>query len=211
MTDPAADAAVNVIGAINVLEAARPMAPAAVHTQLDRWRTVWRRRGAADPGGRPDQAVGAVRDVKLAAEGYCRLYSRLYGLSTISLRYGNVYGPRQDIRGEAGVVAVFCGKLVDGGAPTVFGDGRQTRDWVEVSDVVNANLLALGGDLGGAINIGHGRETSVLDLLDALREVGAARGWPCPRRNSRPLGSARFSGAASTSRGPRTSSAGSRT
>ena len=114
---------------------------------------------------------------KLAAEGYCRLYSQLHGLSTISLRYGNVYGPRQDIHGEAGVVAVFCGRLVDGVQPTVFGDGRQTRDWVEVSDVVNANLLALSGDLGGAVNIGHGREASVLDLLEALRQVGAARGW----------------------------------
>jgi UDP-glucose 4-epimerase len=109
---------------------------------------------------------------KLAAEGYCELYTRLHGLSTASLRYGNVYGPRQDVHGEAGVVAIFCGHAVDGTRPTVFGDGRQTRDWVEVSDVVRANLLAAESDLTGPVNIGQGCETSVLELLDALKEVG---------------------------------------
>ncbi len=98
-------------------------------------------------------------------------------MSTVSLRYGNVYGPRQDIHGEAGVVAIFCGHAIDGTAPTIYGDGRQTRDWVEVSDVVAANLLAAEATLTGPINIGHGRETSVLDLLAALREV---RGRPLP-------------------------------
>ena len=109
---------------------------------------------------------------KYAAEGYCGLYKRLHGLSTVSLRYGNVYGPRQDVHGEAGVVAIFCGYLLDGRRPTVFGDGRQTRDWVEVGDVVRANLRAAGSDLTGAVNIGWARETSVLELVDALREVG---------------------------------------
>jgi UDP-glucose 4-epimerase len=108
---------------------------------------------------------------KLAAEGYCELYARLHGLSTVSLRYGNVYGPRQDVHGEAGVVAIFCGHLVDGRAPVVYGDGGQTRDWVDVSDVVAANLLADSCDLTGPINIGHGHETSVLQLLEALASV----------------------------------------
>ena len=177
VTDPAADAAVNVIGVINVLDAARAHgARRFIHSS-----TGGGLYGDAEvlptPEAYPISPLAPYGMSKLAAEGYCRLYSRLYGLSTISLRYGNVYGPRQDIHGEAGVVAVFCGRLIDGVQPTVFGDGRQTRDWVEVSDVVNANLLALSGDLGGAINIGHGRETSVLDVLDALREAGAARGW----------------------------------
>ena len=108
---------------------------------------------------------------KHAAEGYCELYSRLHGLSTVSLRYGNVYGPRQDVHGEAGVVAIFCGHLIEGRRPTVFGDGHQTRDWVYVSDVVRANLLAAEAGLTGPVNIGRGRETSVLELLDALGEV----------------------------------------
>jgi UDP-glucose 4-epimerase len=115
---------------------------------------------------------------KLSAEGYCGLYTRLHGLSTIALRYGNVYGPRQDVHGEAGVVAIFCGRLVEGKPPVVFGDGTQTRDWVEVSDVVRANLLAAESDVTGPINIGNGRETSVLDLLDALREASHDRPMP---------------------------------
>jgi UDP-glucose 4-epimerase len=89
----------------------------------------------------------------------------------VSLRYGNVYGPRQDVHGEAGVVAIFCGLAMSGGAPTVFGTGRQTRDWVEVSDVVAANLLAAGSDVTGPVNIGHGQETSVLALIEALNDV----------------------------------------
>jgi UDP-glucose 4-epimerase len=95
----------------------------------------------------------------------------LHGLSTVSLRYGNVYGPRQDVHGEAGVVAIFCGKLVDGEAPTVFGDGRQTRDWIEVGDVARANLLAAEVDITGPVNIGTGREISVLDVLATLVRV----------------------------------------
>ena len=93
------------------------------------------------------------------------------GCSTVSLRYGNVYGPRQDVHGEAGVVAIFCGCLVEERQPTVFGDGRQTRDWVDVSDVAQANLLAAESEVMEPVNIGHGRETSVLDLLEALNEA----------------------------------------
>jgi len=117
---------------------------------------------------------------KLAAEGYCGLYTRLHDLSTVALRYGNVYGPRQDVHGEAGVVAIFCGRLAEGKSPTVFGDGTQTRDWVEVSDVVRANLLAAEADVTGPINIGHGQETSVLDLLDSLRDASQDRPMPEP-------------------------------
>ena len=87
---------------------------------------------------------------KHAAEGYCGLYGRLHGLSAVSLRYANVYGPRQDPHGEGGVVAIFCGKLVEGGTPVAFGDGLQTRDYVYVGDVVAANLAAAGSRLGRA-------------------------------------------------------------
>jgi UDP-glucose 4-epimerase len=98
----------------------------------------------------------------------------------VSLRYGNVYGPRQDVHGEAGVVAIFCGCVVEGRAPTVFGDGHQTRDWVEVGDVVRANLLAADSQVSGSVNVGHGRETSVLELVAALEDV-AERTLPEPR------------------------------
>jgi len=83
-----------------------------------------------------------------------------------------VYGPRQDVHGEAGVVAIFCGHLIEGRQPTVFGDGRQTRDFVYVGDVVAANLAAASKRARGAINIGTGVETSVLELVELLRELG---------------------------------------
>ena len=76
---------------------------------------------------------------KYAAEGYCELHTRQHGLANMSLRYGNVYGPRQDVHGEAGVVAIFCGALVEGRRPTVFGNRHETRDWVDVSDGVRSN------------------------------------------------------------------------
>ena len=142
-----------------------------------------------------------------AAEGYCGLYTRLHGLSTVSLRYGNVYGPRQDVHGEAGVVAIFCGHVLDGRTPTVFGDGHQTRDWVDVSDVVRANLLAADCDLTGPINIGHGQETSVLDLSTRCATSPTAR---CPSRSSSRSGRARSGAAAWTSAAPGASCAGSR-
>ena len=169
--NPAADATANVFGTIAVLEAARMSGcKRVVNTS-----TGGGLYGDADvlptPEDHPIRPLAPYGQSKYAAEGYCELYARLHGLSTISLRYGNVYGPRQDIHGEAGVVAIFCGHLLDGRAPTIYGDGQQTRDWVDVSDVVRANLIAADANVSGPVNIGHGQETSVLALLDALRDV----------------------------------------
>jgi UDP-glucose 4-epimerase len=177
---PAVDATTNVLGTIAVLEAA--LATGA--QKLVNTSTGGGLYGDAEviptPEDHPIRPLAPYGQSKYAAEGYCALYTRLYGLATASLRYGNVYGPRQDVHGEAGVVAIFCGHLLDGTVPTVFGDGRQTRDWVDVVDVVRANVLAADGDLTGPVNIGHGRETSVLGFIDALRKVGAARGLSLP-------------------------------
>jgi UDP-glucose 4-epimerase len=106
---------------------------------------------------------------KLAAEEYLAIYNRLYGTNHVALRYGNVYGPRQDPHGEAGVVAIFLGRLSSGDELRVFGDGRQTRDYVYVADVVAATLAAAGRR--GVFNVGTGAETSVLELADACRRV----------------------------------------
>jgi len=174
--DPAFDAEVNVRGAINVLSAARECGA----TRVVNTSTGGGLYGDADllptPEGHPVHPLAPYGQSKYAAEGYFELYASLYGLSTVSLRYGNVYGPRQDVHGEAGVVAIFCGCLVEGTTPHVFGDGRQTRDWVDVADVVNANLLAAGSQVTGPFNIAGGEETSVLDLVQALGDVGAAQG-----------------------------------
>ena len=145
------------------------------------------------PEDHPIRSLAPYGQGKYAAEGYGELYQRLHGLSTVSLRYGNVYGPRQDVHGEAGVVAIFCGHLIDGREPTVFGDGRQTRDWVDVSDVVRANLAAAASEVTGPVNIAQGRETSVLELLGALGEVSDRGPMPAPRFEPERLGEVRRS------------------
>jgi UDP-glucose 4-epimerase len=99
------------------------------------------------------------------------LYRRLYGVDGVSLRLGNVYGPRQDPHGEAGVVAIFCGRLRDGGRPGVFGSGEQTRDYVFVADVVRAMLAGEEKGGPGPFNIGTGTEASVLDLIAILGQA----------------------------------------
>ena len=109
----------------------------------------------------PDAPYGQS---KFAAEGYVGLYARLHDLATVSLRLGNVYGPRQDPLGEAGVVAIFSGALLDGRAPTVFGDGLQTRDYIYVGDVIDGFLAAGATAVGGTFNVSTGIETNVLDL-----------------------------------------------
>ena len=166
VTRPVDDAQTNVVGTINVLEAARRTGV----RRIVNTSTGGGLYGDADvlptPEDSPIRPLAPYGQSKLGAEGYCALYTRLHGLSTVSLRYGNVYGPRQDVHGEAGVVAIFCGHLIDGTAPTVFGDGGQTRDWVDVADVVAANLLAADATITGPVNIGHGQETSVRDLID---------------------------------------------
>ena len=121
-----------------------------------------------DADCRPDAPYGQS---KFAAEGYVSLYRRQHAVSAAALRLGNVYGPRQDPHGEAGVVAIFCGKLLAGETPRVFGDGEQTRDYVYVADVVSAFLAAADSDPDGPYNVGTGMETSVLELGRILAEA----------------------------------------
>jgi UDP-glucose 4-epimerase len=179
--DPAADAQVNVLGAINVLVAALSVGANKVVNTSTGGGLYGDAELLPTPEDHPIRPMAPYGQSKLAAEGYCELYTRLHGLQTVSLRYGNVYGPRQDVHGEAGVVALFCGCLIEGRTPRIYGDGLQTRDWVDVADVVRANLLAAeAAELTGPVNIGHGQETSVLDLVGALRTVGDARGLVMP-------------------------------
>jgi len=171
VAEPAFDAGINVGGTANMLEAAR-LAGAG--------RFVFVSTGGAIYGEGAGKALPLAEDAaveplspygqsKFAAEGYVSLYRRLYGLSGVSMRLGNIYGPRQDPLGEAGVIAIFCGKLREGGRPTVFGSGEQTRDYVYVGDVVAALLAAARSDASGAFNVGTGREASVLELISLLR------------------------------------------
>lgn len=176
VADPAFDASINVGGMANVLEAAR---------RADSRRIVFSSTGGAIYGegeGRalplgedaPIAPMSAYGQSKFAGEGYVALYERLHGLSGVSLRLGNVYGPRQDPLGEAGVIAIFCGRLREGLPPTIFGNGKQTRDYIYVGDVVTAMLAAAERETAGPINVGTGIETNVLELVAQLAD---SAGW----------------------------------
>jgi len=172
--DPAFDAAVNVGGTANVLEAARGAGSPRVVFVSTGGAIYGEGEGQQLPLGEetPIAPLSAYGQSKFSAEGYLALYERLYGLPGVSLRLGNVYGPRQDPLGEAGVIAIFCGRLRSGGRPTVFGDGTQTRDYLYVGDVVAAAIAAAESGFVGPVNIGTGIETDVLELARLLGEIG---------------------------------------
>jgi UDP-glucose 4-epimerase len=172
VADPAADARINVEGTINVLSAAHEAGVRRFVNTSTGGAIYGEGQILPAPEDHPVAPLAPYGNSKFCAENYCSLFRRLHGLSTVSLRYGNVYGPRQDPLGEAGVIAIFCGKLIEGGRPTVYGDGKQTRDYDYVGDVVAANLAAVETDTPGPYNVGTGVETSVLELVDALRAVG---------------------------------------
>jgi UDP-glucose 4-epimerase len=173
VADPANDARINVEGTANVLTAAQKHGVNRVVNTSTGGAIYGEGRQIPAPEDHPVAPEAPYGLSKFCAEQYCEIFTRLHGLSTVSLRYGNVYGPRQDPLGEAGVIAIFCGKLLDGGKAVIFGDGRQTRDYVYVDDVVEANLRAAESDVTGPINIGLGQERSVLDIVAILDEHAA--------------------------------------
>ena len=169
--DPAFDADVNVIGFLRLLEAARKAGTPLV-TFASSGGTVY-----GDVESLPTVEEHATVPVcpygvsKLTGEHYLEYYRRTYGIRYVALRYANVYGPRQDPHGEAGVIAIFSRALLAGRGARIFGDGLQTRDYVFVGDVVRANLAALDSAWCGPVNIGTGIETNVVELHARLRRV----------------------------------------
>lgn len=169
VTDPVPDAEINILGSVNLLHAAR---------QRQVRRIIFSSSGGAiygDTAVRPTPETHPAAPAspygigKLTVEHYLRV-ERQFGLSTISLRYGNVYGPRQRADGEAGVVAIFADRLLRGQPAVINGDGAQTRDFVYVADVVAANLAALASAVEGEFNIGTGREVTIRELAAMLRQ-----------------------------------------
>jgi len=175
--DPAYDATTNVVGTINVLEAARANGAkrfvntstgGAIYGEVDVVPT---------PESMPTQPLAAYGQSKDCAERYCEWARRLYGFETVTVRYGNVYGPRQNPDGDAGVIAIFCGRAARGQRPTVFGDGLQTRDYVYVGDIVRANFAAADAEgASGAYNVGTQVEASVLELCEAVASAAGLDG-----------------------------------
>lgn len=169
--DPVHDAHENVIGSLHVLEACR---------MAGTRKVVFASTGGALYGETtqlptleshpmfPESPYGIS---KLAVEHYLRFYSHVHGFQTVSLRMANVYGPRQDPFGEAGVIAIFCRRALSGQGVTIFGDGLQTRDYTYVKDAARAFVLAVEQDASMTVNIGTGVETSLLELTDHLEKI----------------------------------------
>ncbi len=169
VTDPKYDLAVNVAGTINILENMR---------KSDTDKIIYASSGGACYGNpvyfpcdekHPTDPISPYGASKLAAEKYIQIYHENYGINYVILRYANVYGPRQDPLGEAGVIAIFLNRIMNGENPVIFGDGTQARDYAHVYDVVKANMLALNKKMNNdKFNVGTGIETSVNELIGII-------------------------------------------
>lgn len=171
VSDPRFDAQVNILGSINLLEAAR---------QAGVKHVMFASTGGAIYGeqdyfpadeNHPLRPCSPYGIAKLSVEKYLDYYRLVYGLKTTILRYANIYGPRQNPHGEAGVVAIFCERMLSGKPLVINGEGMQTRDYVFVGDVVKANLFTLNDDHSDIYNVGTGVETTVVDIFRHLREA----------------------------------------
>lgn len=172
--NPVLDAQDNILGSLNILQAA---------TRVQVRKFIFASTGGAMYGDaapiparekdtpRPESPYGIA---KMAVEHYLRFYHRQHGIVPVSLRYANVYGPRQNGLGEAGVVAIFIEKFLQGQQPVINGDGLQTRDFTYVGDIAAANLLALAYPEAGTFNIGTGRETDILTIYRHLQKLTAS-------------------------------------
>ncbi len=175
MADPRFDADVNVGGLLNLLQAAvKAGSVKQVLFASSGGATYGDTPVIPTPETHPQLPISVYGASKAASELYLGVYQACYGIPFAALRYANVYGPRQDPHGEAGVVAIFCGRLLDGKPCTIFGDGGQTRDYVYVGDVARANLLAAERGFAGALNVGTGVETDVNVLYSTLARAAGS-------------------------------------
>jgi len=178
VSDPQLDARTNVLGLLNLLEGARAGGTDRVVLASSGGVVYGESDDLPHQEGAAKLPVSPYGVAKLTSEFYLAAYAQLYGMKVVSLRYANVYGPRQNPHGEAGVVAIFCNRILANSTITIFGDGSQTRDYVHVHDVARANMAATKWDVppvssidSGAINVGTGTETSVTELAHKLIQV----------------------------------------
>ncbi len=168
--NPQFDAENNILGTLHIMEAAK---------EAGTKKVVFAATGGAMYGNKPtpfdetmkEQPLSPYGISKRAAELYLNYYYELYGIPFVSLRYSNVYGPRQNAHGESGVVAIFSEMIMAGKTPVINGDGTHTRDYVYVADVVEANVLALETDFVGELNIGTNTEISTNEVFDKITQV----------------------------------------
>lgn len=181
VSDPAKDAGINLMGLLNITEGALEVGTKRVVFVSSGGVVYGEPDEIPTPESAPKLPLSPYGVTKLGGEFYLNYYRHVHGMEYVALRYSNVFGPRQDPHGEAGVVAIFCTRLLDGRPLTIFGDGEQTRDYVYVKDVVAANMLASNAEMGDgtgldarAFNVGTGVGTSVLQLADTLERVAGA-------------------------------------
>ncbi len=178
VADPVYDAQVNLVGFLNLMEAARRNGVRRVIFSSTGGAIYGEQEAFPCDESHPARPVSPYGVAKLSTESYLFFYKAEYGIDYVALRYANVYGPRQDPHGEAGVVAIFCGRLLAGKPCTIYGDGGQTRDYTFVGDVVRANLAALASSATGPINIGTAVETNVNDLYATLAQAAGVKTAP---------------------------------
>ena len=169
VSDPCSDADINITGSINLMEASRISGVKKIVFASSGGAIYGEQEAFPATESHPTRPLSPYGAAKLSFEFYLNCYKEVYGGPYVALRYSNVYGPRQDPHGEAGVVAIFCGMMIKGETPTINGDGGQTRDYVYVKDVVAANIAAITGEAAGAFNIGTGLETSVNGLYEIIK------------------------------------------
>lgn len=176
VADPAFDATTNIVATLRLLQLA-------AEKKID--KVIFASSGGAgygepesgpQPESHPFRPISPYGCAKVAIEYYLGYFRAVHGLASVALRYGNVYGPRQRPDGEAGVVAIFAGKLAKGEPVVINGDGEQTRDYVFVGDVARANLAATELPMNGGYNVGTGVETSVNALFDAICRAMSVKG-----------------------------------
>jgi len=172
--DPIRDAKINILGSLNLLENCK---------RFGVKRFIFASTGGAiygdahiipTPEDYPEFPLSPYGIEKLAIDKYLNYYHKVFGLPFISLRLANVYGPRQNSKGEAGVVAIFCDKMLEGKQPIINGNGKQTRDFVYVDDVVEASILAMKSKKSGIYNIGTGKETDINTIFRKLKKLTAS-------------------------------------
>ncbi len=183
MRDPCFDAQVNILGSLNLIS---------LSVRYEVCKFIFASTSAVYPDGaalpagehHPVDPISAYGLAKHVIEKYLHLYSEMHSMPYTALRYGNVYGPRQNAHGEAGVIAIFAQQLLSGIQPIIFGDGSKTRDYIHVADIVRANLIALNGKAEGVFNLGWGREISDLEVFRTVRDTLGLRINPLykPRR-----------------------------
>ncbi|WP_447979192.1 SDR family oxidoreductase [Candidatus Nitrospira bockiana] len=172
--DPIFDAQVNIIGMLNLLEQAVKHGTRKVIFASSGGAVYGEQEIFPAPESHPTRPLSPYGISKLTGEHYLAYYQHVSGIQYVSLRYANVYGPRQDPEGEAGVVAIFARKMLAGEQPIINGNGRQTRDFVFVEDVVEANLAVMGQDVQGIYNVGTATETTINELFRVLTEMTGA-------------------------------------